>query len=137
LAGVRVRCLVTRPPLKSRHDRIAVYCDHVAELDMRTLVWTRGERFPLDQFASRLKCPKCGNRKIIVVFVFDVPQPTGHKPRGAVRLRQGGALQHFLGARPYLRRARRALVVTVPLWPSTSIILRSRTSVFRNNVIHK
>jgi hypothetical protein len=35
---------------------------------MKTLVWTRGDRFPLDQIASRLKCPRCGNRSITVVF---------------------------------------------------------------------
>jgi predicted RNA-binding Zn-ribbon protein involved in translation (DUF1610 family) len=35
---------------------------------MKTLVWTRGESFPLDQLAARLKCPRCGNRNIQVVF---------------------------------------------------------------------
>jgi hypothetical protein len=65
---VRVRCLVTGQPPKGRHDRVAVYCDPSAELDMKSLVWTRGEAFPLDQLASRLKCPRCGNRKIQVFF---------------------------------------------------------------------
>ena len=65
---VRVRCLVTGPPPKSRHDRVAIYCDASADLDMKTLVWTRGERFPLDQLAARLKCPICGNRSIKVFF---------------------------------------------------------------------
>jgi hypothetical protein len=35
---------------------------------MKTLVWTRGEAFPLDQLATDLKCPRCGNRKVQVVF---------------------------------------------------------------------
>jgi DNA-directed RNA polymerase subunit RPC12/RpoP len=32
---------------------------------MKTLVWTRGE---LDQLESRLKCPRCGSRRVTVVF---------------------------------------------------------------------
>jgi hypothetical protein len=68
---VRVRCLVFGPAPKSRHDRTTIACECSAELDMKTLVWTRGERFPLDQLGSRLKCPRCGNRNIQVVF--DVP----------------------------------------------------------------
>jgi hypothetical protein len=62
------RCLVTGPPPKSRHDRVAVYCETTTELDMKTLVWTRGEGFPLDQLESRLKCPCCGSRRVKVIF---------------------------------------------------------------------
>jgi len=64
----RARCLVTGPAPKSRHDRIAVFCDTVTELDMKTLVWTRGDRFPLDQLEGRLKCPRCGSRQIKIIF---------------------------------------------------------------------
>jgi DNA-directed RNA polymerase subunit RPC12/RpoP len=39
-----------------------------AELDLKTLVWTRGEQFPLDQLGSRLKCPRCGSRRVTLVF---------------------------------------------------------------------
>jgi hypothetical protein len=78
---VRVRCLVTGSPAKSRHERIAVYCEHSAQLDMKTLVWIRVERFPLDQLANRLKCPKCGSRKVTVVF--DVP----NQPRAGAMTR--------------------------------------------------
>ena len=35
------------------------------------MVWTRGEAFPLDQLASRLKCPNCGLMEVRVYF--DVP----------------------------------------------------------------
>ena len=48
---VRVRCLVTGP--KSR-DRTGVVCETSADLDMKTLVRTRGKAFPLDQLATRL-----------------------------------------------------------------------------------
>jgi hypothetical protein len=75
---VRVRCLVTGTPPKSRRDRVAIYCDASADLDMKTLVWTRGEAMPLDKLAGRLKCPRCGNRRIQVVF--DVPnQPSAKR----------------------------------------------------------
>jgi hypothetical protein len=43
-------------------------CRTIAELDMRTLVWTRGEAFPLDMLESRLKCPRCGGRRVQVIF---------------------------------------------------------------------
>jgi hypothetical protein len=38
---------------------------------MKTLVWTRGEQFPLDQLESRLKCPRCWQRRVTVMF--DIP----------------------------------------------------------------
>jgi hypothetical protein len=78
---VRVRCLLTGPKPKSR-ERVANFCETNAELDMKTLVWTRGDRFPLDQLASRLKCPSCDNRKIQVFF--DIPnQPKTRTVRAA------------------------------------------------------
>jgi hypothetical protein len=56
------------PRCLSRHKRITIACSTSAELDAKTLVWTRGEAFPLDQIATRLKCPRCGNRNVQVVF---------------------------------------------------------------------
>jgi hypothetical protein len=73
----RARCLVFAPAPKSRHDRTLVACDTVTDLDMKTLVWTRGERFPLDQLGNRLKCPRCGNRNIQIIF--DVPNTPAAK----------------------------------------------------------
>ena len=35
---------------------------------MKTLVWTRGDLFPLDQLEGRLKFPRCGSRRVTVVF---------------------------------------------------------------------
>jgi len=32
-------------------------CRYRAELDMETLVWTRGRAFPLSRLESRLRCP--------------------------------------------------------------------------------
>jgi hypothetical protein len=42
-----------------------------AELDLHTLIWTRGSGFPLTSLEARLKCPMCGSRKVSVIF--DVP----------------------------------------------------------------
>jgi hypothetical protein len=35
---------------------------------METLVWTRGRDFPLSRLHVRLKCPRCGARRIAVMF---------------------------------------------------------------------
>jgi hypothetical protein len=43
-------------------------CDYRAELDMTTLVCTRGRAFPLSRLADRLRCPRCGCRRIGVMF---------------------------------------------------------------------
>ena len=38
------------------------------DLDLRTLIWTRGASFPLSNLATRLKCPSCGSRHVALVF---------------------------------------------------------------------
>jgi hypothetical protein len=38
------------------------------ELDMETLVWTRGRGFPLSRLESRLRCPCCGSRDVVVLY---------------------------------------------------------------------
>ena len=53
---------------KSAYGRMTVICEQTVELDMRTLVWTRGEAFPLEMLQSRLKCPRCGSRRVQVIF---------------------------------------------------------------------
>jgi hypothetical protein len=68
---VRVRYLWLAPGAKSSPGRLQIQCETTAELDMKTLVWTRGEQFPLDQLESRLKCPRRGQRRITVMF--DIP----------------------------------------------------------------
>ena len=45
-----------------------------AELQLQTLVWTRGRDFPLARLESRLKCPRCGSRR--VRLAFSVPPTT-------------------------------------------------------------
>lgn len=46
-------------------------CVYGGELDLTTLVWTRGRDFPLSRLESRLKCPRCGSR--VVRLAFSVP----------------------------------------------------------------
>ena len=43
-------------------------CVHGTELDLQTLVWTRGAGFPLARLESRLKCPRCGSRRVVLLF---------------------------------------------------------------------
>ncbi|VTZ60825.1 conserved hypothetical protein [Sinorhizobium medicae] len=55
-------------------------CTWSYDLDMLTLVATRGRDFPLAMLASRLRCPRCGSRRIAVVFM---PPIEGDRRRGA------------------------------------------------------
>ncbi len=57
-------------------------CRHRAELDLATLVWTRGAAFPLSSLESRLKCPRCGSRRIVIIFE---PPSTRQRATGVVR----------------------------------------------------
>jgi hypothetical protein len=50
-------------------------CVYRRELDMATLVCTRGRDFPLARLAERLRCPQCGSREIAVMY--DPPASTG------------------------------------------------------------
>jgi hypothetical protein len=43
-------------------------CVYGGELDLTTLVWTRGRDFPLSRLESRLKCPLCGSRQVRLAF---------------------------------------------------------------------
>lgn len=43
-------------------------CVYGGDLDLPTLVWTRGRDFPLARLESRLKCPRCGSRQVRLAF---------------------------------------------------------------------
>jgi DNA-directed RNA polymerase subunit RPC12/RpoP len=43
-------------------------CLYKAELDMETLVCTRGRDFPLSWLQERLRCPRCGSRRMVVMY---------------------------------------------------------------------
>ena len=73
---IKVRCFVVGPHHKIGH-RPHVHCDTTAELDVKSLVWTRGN-IPLDDLQRKMRCPKCGNRNVRVLFeVPNAPQAAG------------------------------------------------------------
>lgn len=41
-------------------------CGNQCELDVRTMLWTRGRAFPVSMLSSRMRCPKCGARDVSV-----------------------------------------------------------------------
>jgi hypothetical protein len=53
-------------------------CVYRKQLDIDTLVCTRGANFPLSRLESRLMSPACGSRNITVVFA----PPTNREVRG-------------------------------------------------------
>lgn len=50
-------------------------CNYRQDLDLMTLIATRGGSFPIALLSQRLKCPRCGSRLIRVVWSF--PPVTG------------------------------------------------------------
>lgn len=63
---VTVRCSFGRsdgPTSQSSRE-----CNYRKELDMETLVWTRGSGFPLSRLETRLRCPRCGSRNVVVLY---------------------------------------------------------------------
>jgi hypothetical protein len=55
-------------------------CVYRKQLDLETLVSTRGPNFPLSRLESRLMCPACGSRQVTVVF----EPPTNRQVRGVI-----------------------------------------------------
>jgi hypothetical protein len=43
---------------------------------MDTLVWTRGKAFPLSRLESRLRCPMCGSRDVVLLFTVPSERQT-------------------------------------------------------------
>lgn len=66
--GITIRCAWgKREAMKSVRE-----CTYRKALDLETLVCTRGRDFPLTHLESRLRCPRCGSRRVAVLF--DVPK---------------------------------------------------------------
>ena len=45
-------------------------CQYSKELDLETLICTRRRDFPIDLLSQRLKCPRCGSRRVRLFFSF-------------------------------------------------------------------
>jgi hypothetical protein len=52
-----------REGMKTRRE-----CHYTRELDLETLVWTRGPNFPLSSLDGRLMCPRCRSRRVVLMF---------------------------------------------------------------------
>ena len=67
LAGLRphVRCLRGKRmgPVKVEP------CGYATELDLESLIWTRGAKYPCWRLASRLKCPRCGGTAVELAWL--------------------------------------------------------------------
>src|ERR1700719_181467 len=63
---VTVRCAYGRS--EGPRSQSSRECNYRRELDMETLVWTRGRAFPLSRLESRLRCPRCGSRYVVVLY---------------------------------------------------------------------
>jgi hypothetical protein len=50
------------------YTRSKAKCHHQAELSLETLVWTRGRNMPLSGLRERMMCPRCGNRRVNLIF---------------------------------------------------------------------
>jgi hypothetical protein len=57
-------------------------CIYSAELDIETLVWTRGRAFPLAWMQERLRCPLCGSRRVTVAYILPNERQTAIARRG-------------------------------------------------------
>ncbi|NLS02338.1 hypothetical protein HGP14_03000 [Rhizobium sp. P32RR-XVIII] len=58
-------------------------CSWKHDLDIVTLVATRGRDFPLSMLSERLRCPVCGSRKVAVMFM-----PAAKPPRAMTMKRE-------------------------------------------------
>jgi hypothetical protein len=74
---VTARCAAGKQEGMHRHKE----CVYRAELDMETLVWTRGRAFPLSRLESRLRCPMCGSREVTLLFTVPRATATARVPR--------------------------------------------------------
>jgi rubredoxin len=52
-------------------------CLYAYELDMTTLLLTRGPSFPLERLPSRLLCPRCGAPNLSVVYFVPSERRSG------------------------------------------------------------
>lgn len=120
---LQVRCaLGKRDGLKSIRE-----CQREAELDLASVVWTRGPNFPIARMGERLMCPGCGSRRVVVMFVPPAPGGEAAPPPGLTDKRRAdliamqytvehwsnGALHRLLAASPNSAIAHAAYVSAV------------------------
>jgi hypothetical protein len=69
---VTARCNAGKQDGMHRHPE----CRYREELDMGTLVSTRGRGFPLSRLEMRLRCPMCGSRDVVLFFTVPSERQT-------------------------------------------------------------
>jgi len=63
---MHVRCLFDgREGLKKKRE-----CNWRDELDVRTLMWTRGRRQTIAVLGGMMRCPQCGCRRVAISLSF-------------------------------------------------------------------
>ena len=45
-------------------------CGYYTELDLESLIWTRGAKYPCWRLAQRLKCPRCGGVAVELTWLM-------------------------------------------------------------------
>ena len=48
-------------------------CHYMRELNLETLVWTRGRKMPLSDLKDRMMCPQCGGRRSVSFLIRSRP----------------------------------------------------------------
>src|SRR3984885_13671894 len=107
---ILVRCN-GRGRIDGPSSRSSRECTYRAELDMESLVWTRGRNFPLNRLAERLRCPRCGSP--YVRGLFQPPLKPAAKRGGArsplrpvdLAFTTNGWRQGVLGLQPHVGAA--------------------------------
>jgi hypothetical protein len=51
------------------NGRSTAKCHDQAELNLETLAWTRGRNMSLAGLREPMMCPRCGNRRVNLIFV--------------------------------------------------------------------
>ena len=85
-------------------------CVYRKQLDLETLVATRGPNFPLGRLEGRLMCPSCGNRRVTVVFEPPTNREESDPHCGAKHLRAATTI-------PSRRRAVRPFSISLAAGP--------------------
>jgi hypothetical protein len=77
-------------------------CTAYVQVDLETLVWTRGRNFPIAHVDTRMKCARCGSRRVLVAFEPPRTQLAGVTPLDetdrVISTSGIGAVLAFLGA---------------------------------------
>jgi hypothetical protein len=81
LMASRVKCN-TVDEWQEAHRNPPLSCHSAHELDLKSLVWTRGA-VPINELKARLRCPACGGREILIYW--EIPNEPAYGREGSYR----------------------------------------------------